>query len=499
MKRVHDFVRYRNATRDMNARYPDARAEDLRRESTCIICREEMTPWEQPAAHEHGAQRPNRHPDERLRPKKLPCGHVLHFGCLRSWLERQQVCPTCRRSVLVATPTATNRNNAGNRHAANPAQGPQAPAARDPNNPEGGPADANGMRIFNLGPLRIAFGAWPMNPRQNIADQVRAAQAGLAPANAPQPAAPVPAQPPRVLNSNLIPFYLLQFERHIAQEIQNLHNVQDQIGTVRTLQTELERLRAAQQNRSSTGGPPAPSQATFPVRSHSSGSLGVNALHGRPPTYPNPRVLHPTPSQPAMGAGDRSLPEGMALPPGWTLLPLHPVGPGAAIPGSNNPYAATSTTTPSMTTTTSVPGHTISTITPSPTPPLNLPADPERSSISVNDQLVNGNLEERLGGNTNGHGASLLHPDSAAPYVEPQSSSEGAAHQTTPLAPAPSSTPWSFDNIESDGIPADGSAEVGNSTISHAGSDVGMTPDGPSQPPVEGKGKARAATVEDVD
>ena len=33
-------------------------------------------------------------------PKKLPCGHMFHFRCLRSWLERQQSCPTCRRSVL---------------------------------------------------------------------------------------------------------------------------------------------------------------------------------------------------------------------------------------------------------------------------------------------------------------------------------------------------------------------------------------------------------------
>jgi E3 ubiquitin-protein ligase synoviolin len=24
----------------------------------------------------------------------LPCGHIFHFHCLRSWLERQQTCPT---------------------------------------------------------------------------------------------------------------------------------------------------------------------------------------------------------------------------------------------------------------------------------------------------------------------------------------------------------------------------------------------------------------------
>lgn len=45
LKRLHDFYQYRNATRDMNARYPDATAEDLERENTCIVCREEMQPW----------------------------------------------------------------------------------------------------------------------------------------------------------------------------------------------------------------------------------------------------------------------------------------------------------------------------------------------------------------------------------------------------------------------------------------------------------------------
>jgi HRD ubiquitin ligase complex, ER membrane component len=49
-RRIVDFVRYRNATRDMNERYPDATAEDISREDVCIICREEMIPWGQPAA-----------------------------------------------------------------------------------------------------------------------------------------------------------------------------------------------------------------------------------------------------------------------------------------------------------------------------------------------------------------------------------------------------------------------------------------------------------------
>ena len=46
-KRINDFVRYRQATRDMNARYPDATADDISGEDVCIICRESMRPWQQ--------------------------------------------------------------------------------------------------------------------------------------------------------------------------------------------------------------------------------------------------------------------------------------------------------------------------------------------------------------------------------------------------------------------------------------------------------------------
>lgn len=32
--------------------------------------------------------------------KKLHCGHLFHVHCLRSWLERQNICPTCRALVI---------------------------------------------------------------------------------------------------------------------------------------------------------------------------------------------------------------------------------------------------------------------------------------------------------------------------------------------------------------------------------------------------------------
>lgn len=76
--RIADYIRYRKITSNMNDRFPEATPEELNAsDATCIICREEMT-----AA------------------KKLICGHLFHVHCLRSWLERQHTCPTCRALVV---------------------------------------------------------------------------------------------------------------------------------------------------------------------------------------------------------------------------------------------------------------------------------------------------------------------------------------------------------------------------------------------------------------
>lgn len=89
LKRLNSVLRYRRAIQEMS-RYPDATQAELDQENTCIICREDMRVWDLNA--NPGAL-------DRIRPKKLPCGHILHLGCLKSWLERQQVCPTCRSPV----------------------------------------------------------------------------------------------------------------------------------------------------------------------------------------------------------------------------------------------------------------------------------------------------------------------------------------------------------------------------------------------------------------
>ncbi|XP_046849240.1 E3 ubiquitin-protein ligase synoviolin B-like isoform X2 [Xenia sp. Carnegie-2017] len=78
-KSVSDVIMSRRAILNMNTLYPDATPEELANgDNVCIICREEMTG----------------------QAKKLPCNHIFHVSCLRSWFQRQQTCPTCRMDVL---------------------------------------------------------------------------------------------------------------------------------------------------------------------------------------------------------------------------------------------------------------------------------------------------------------------------------------------------------------------------------------------------------------
>lgn len=87
-KAFSDVILSRRAIHNMNTLYPDATSEELlAADNVCIICREEMTSAS----------------------KKLPCNHIFHTSCLRSWFQRQQTCPTCRLNIL-RTPTNNNNN-----------------------------------------------------------------------------------------------------------------------------------------------------------------------------------------------------------------------------------------------------------------------------------------------------------------------------------------------------------------------------------------------------
>ncbi|KAL3246885.1 hypothetical protein MRX96_057390 [Rhipicephalus microplus] len=106
-KAFNDVIMSRRAIRNMNTLYPDATPEELASaDNVCIICREEMV---------GGGN------------KRLPCSHIFHTACLRSWFQRQQTCPTCRMDVLrQPTAAAAAANNAA---APPPAAGQAAPQA----------------------------------------------------------------------------------------------------------------------------------------------------------------------------------------------------------------------------------------------------------------------------------------------------------------------------------------------------------------------------------
>ncbi|TAQ85179.1 hypothetical protein B7494_g6513 [Chlorociboria aeruginascens] len=355
VKRLTAFLRYRRATHDMNERYEDATVEDISREDTCIICREEMRPWSVtnpvvPPAGPGAPQpaRPAAPVNERSRPKKLPCGHILHLGCLKSWLERQQVCPTCRRSVVEnappARPAARNANRPG------PGQ-PPAPGQQD-GAPGGPPPVGNRMRMLRVGPLRLAFG------QANLQDL----PPGL---GGPQPGQPdvpprafgldlgfqrVQPQAPGATNLPGTGTYreqLLQIEQQIIQEIRSLGVAQHELRVVQLLQNELASLRRFH----NVADPVVPQvQTPFPAPArHVSPQRSQFQRHGVRAQVP------PIP------AGSANLPPGLTIPEGWSLLPLErfdgviPPLPGSAglaptttsspiIPNSNNTPAAAPTT-----------------------------------------------------------------------------------------------------------------------------------------------------------
>ncbi|RGB23909.1 hypothetical protein C1646_727362 [Rhizophagus diaphanus] len=77
-KKIVAYCNYRQAISNMQTQYPNATDIELKEyNDDCAICRDSMD-----------------------KAKKLPCGHMFHLTCLRSWLEHHSSCPTCRRSLL---------------------------------------------------------------------------------------------------------------------------------------------------------------------------------------------------------------------------------------------------------------------------------------------------------------------------------------------------------------------------------------------------------------
>ncbi|GAQ90106.1 E3 ubiquitin protein ligase [Klebsormidium nitens] len=81
MKKLSAFLAYRAATRNLREAFPDATEAQLAEcNDDCAICKEPM-----------------------YTAKQLPCRHLFHLSCLRSWFDQgsddSYTCPTCRTSL----------------------------------------------------------------------------------------------------------------------------------------------------------------------------------------------------------------------------------------------------------------------------------------------------------------------------------------------------------------------------------------------------------------
>ena len=523
-KRLTAFMKYRRATRDMNKLYEDATVEDIQREDTCIICREEMRPWSvtnpQPPLAAPGAippARPATTVNERSRPKKLPCGHILHLGCLKSWLERQQMCPTCRRSVVVdpqqAQRDAANINPAGG--AAQPALPGQLDGAGAPP-PAANRGAGRGMRMLNLGPVRIGFGQANL---QDLAQGLGGAQPGQENAagggprvyglelGIPRRLQPQPQQPAQgganSSTSSTLQDHLQQVEQQIVAEIRSLQITQQELQLVQLLQAELARLRLMQSGQADS--------LTANFQMPQMPQLGPLAgRHAPVVTMPVPQMQrHGARSNAAaIPAGSADLPPGVTIPEGWSLLPLQRfdgltgVPPAAGVPiqrpAANAAAAPTATT--SLMGVSPMTGISNNILTPTPTPTTNPENHSQASSVDSSDTNAIHTPPSIAADQLN---APVLHTS-----IQDQSTTDSsttlealAAQQDSSVLPnwgpsqlfsAPSRAANDDNTSSSIALPQEGQ-EVS----------VDERPSSSVEPETEeehrkGKGKAKAATVEDT-
>ncbi|OXV11578.1 hypothetical protein Egran_00661 [Elaphomyces granulatus] len=487
-RRVIDFLRYRNATRDMNERYPDATPEEIAREDVCIICREEMVAWQHPdgAPGQANGTRPPGGTSDRLRPKKLPCGHILHFSCLRSWLERQQNCPTCRRPVVESRNRAHQGDgiNGGRGNGGGLQPGVDQPAGA---NRQAGDGQAR-ARVYQFGPFRIGFGAGRGDLFQNFHQQLNQGNAPLQqqqqqPAAAAGQAVPgigfgfgfgraAPPPPPPPTNLTNFQAQLLQIEQQIMQEVNSLRVTTDQLHVVRLLQAEMQRLRAVQANANRPGiaspnAPVAPS-SVFPTP---------------PPAMTVQRQFTSNPLTPAIGAGDSRLPEGLTLPPGWNLLPLHRVDPATGAVALPTPMPAPPTAPPTS------------------LPSLLNPVNSGPSVLPVGTDVPNDNSPGQSLGNLPNDAEGLRslqthsqHPASKEETVEPATNSSRRGS-----SPSQDWTDVAADRVPVETLPAPTEVVMGEEGMREmAGNTDGQSGPSSSSSSSSAKGKGRAATVEDL-
>ncbi|EDO17236.1 hypothetical protein Kpol_1035p50 [Vanderwaltozyma polyspora DSM 70294] len=90
--------------KQLDDKLPTASIEELKNtdNNICIVCMDDLLP--RINSEKYDSQREKELYDHimksKQKPKKLPCGHILHLNCLKNWMERSQTCPICRLPVF---------------------------------------------------------------------------------------------------------------------------------------------------------------------------------------------------------------------------------------------------------------------------------------------------------------------------------------------------------------------------------------------------------------
>lgn len=94
-KEMSQLFAFIESSKKLDSQLSNATKEELEAsDNLCIICREDMHSLDDYERIHHKKLSARRYP------KKLKCGHILHMGCLKDWLERSEICPLCRRKVF---------------------------------------------------------------------------------------------------------------------------------------------------------------------------------------------------------------------------------------------------------------------------------------------------------------------------------------------------------------------------------------------------------------
>ena len=104
-REVSRLFKLKSAIRCRNNALTHQAREELAKQDLCMVCREKRGIPD----HNMGSANvfPRRNAETPMSlcittehwPQRLRCGQILHHGCLVTWIERQNSCPVCRRSV----------------------------------------------------------------------------------------------------------------------------------------------------------------------------------------------------------------------------------------------------------------------------------------------------------------------------------------------------------------------------------------------------------------